>query len=143
VLARWQPFREVTSLQERVNQLFNDVFSDIDSPGAGVEKVGSEPEKITMYVGRNRKPVFLMEMAILARGPKSCTKSGAVNCRSIRRHRFCYTSPDDDPRKHPVFVSQPPVTSREVTIPAPIVSNGVRGTLRPSYTNFTLSLDAD
>lgn len=32
VLTRWQPFREVTSLQERVNQLFNDVFSDIDSP---------------------------------------------------------------------------------------------------------------
>jgi HSP20 family protein len=32
VLARWQPFREVTSLQERVNQLFNDVSSDIDSP---------------------------------------------------------------------------------------------------------------
>jgi HSP20 family protein len=32
VLTKWQPFREVTSLQERVNQLFNDVFSDIDSP---------------------------------------------------------------------------------------------------------------
>jgi hypothetical protein len=32
VLTRRQPFREVTSLQERVNQLFNDVFSDIDSP---------------------------------------------------------------------------------------------------------------
>src|ERR1700751_4442095 len=32
VLTRWQPFREITSLQERVNQLFNDVFSDIDSP---------------------------------------------------------------------------------------------------------------
>src|SRR5271170_6288061 len=32
VLTRWHPFREVTSLQERVNQLFNDIFSDIDSP---------------------------------------------------------------------------------------------------------------
>jgi HSP20 family protein len=32
VLTRWQPFREITSLQERVNQLFNDVFSEIASP---------------------------------------------------------------------------------------------------------------
>jgi HSP20 family protein len=32
VLTRWQPFREITSLQERVNQLlFNDVFSEIAS----------------------------------------------------------------------------------------------------------------
>ena len=37
VLTRWQPFREVTSLQERVNQLFNDVFSDIDSPDSSAQ----------------------------------------------------------------------------------------------------------
>ena len=27
----WQPFREVTSLQEHVNQIFGDVFSEMDS----------------------------------------------------------------------------------------------------------------
>ena len=31
VLTRWQPFRDHTSLQERVNQLLNDMFSDMDS----------------------------------------------------------------------------------------------------------------
>ena len=27
----WQPFREVTSLQEHVNQIFGDIFSEMDS----------------------------------------------------------------------------------------------------------------
>jgi HSP20 family protein len=28
-LVRWQPFRELTSLQEHINQLFTDVFPDM------------------------------------------------------------------------------------------------------------------
>lgn len=34
MLAQWQPFREFTSLQERVNQLFNNMFSDIGTTGS-------------------------------------------------------------------------------------------------------------
>jgi HSP20 family protein len=43
MLTQWQPFRELTSVQERVNQLFNNMFSD-----AGI--TGSEQ--------RNGSPVF-------------------------------------------------------------------------------------
>jgi HSP20 family protein len=30
-LTQWQPFREITSLQERMNQMFHDAFSGLDS----------------------------------------------------------------------------------------------------------------
>jgi HSP20 family protein len=33
-LTRWQPFREVTSLQERMNQLFNDFFPEMNDPSS-------------------------------------------------------------------------------------------------------------
>jgi HSP20 family protein len=34
MLTRWQPFRELTSLQERVNQLFDNMFSDFGFTGS-------------------------------------------------------------------------------------------------------------
>jgi HSP20 family protein len=33
-LTRWQPFREITSLQERMNQLFNDFFPEMNEPSS-------------------------------------------------------------------------------------------------------------
>lgn len=35
-LTQWQPFREITSLQERMNQLFRDAFSGLDSQEPGL-----------------------------------------------------------------------------------------------------------
>lgn len=34
MLTQWQPFRELTSVQERVNQLFNNMFSDAAITGS-------------------------------------------------------------------------------------------------------------
>lgn len=33
-LTRWQPFRELTSLQERMNQLFDDFFPEMNEPSS-------------------------------------------------------------------------------------------------------------
>jgi hypothetical protein len=79
----------------------------------GVKKAVSETGKITSYVGRNGKPVFLMDMAILAQRLWKCTKSGAPNPESARRPQNTYTSPGADPRKTPDFVVELSVMGRE------------------------------
>jgi HSP20 family protein len=61
VLTRWQPFREITSLQERVNQLFNDVFSEIASPDLSSLTSFSVAPRTDVYEEDDRI-LFEMEM---------------------------------------------------------------------------------
>jgi HSP20 family protein len=61
VLTRWQPFREITSLQERVNQLFNDVFSEIASPDRSLLTSFSVAPRTDVYEEDDRV-VLEMEM---------------------------------------------------------------------------------
>lgn len=89
MLAQLQPFRELTSLQERVNQLFNNMFSDIGITGseqrdgspvfAPVADVYEDDEKFTIALeipGVNEKDLKVtLEGNVLAvRGERQFSK---------------------------------------------------------------------
>ena len=81
VLTRWQPFREITSLQERVNQLFNDVFSEIASPDRSSLTSFSVAPRTDVYEEDDRI-VLEMEMPGFNGGRSTspayrCSKPGA------------------------------------------------------------------
>ena len=89
MLAQLQPFRELTSLQERVNQLFNNIFSDIGITGseqrdgspvfAPVADVYEDDEKFTIALeipGVNEKDlnVTLEGNVLTVRGERQFSK---------------------------------------------------------------------
>jgi HSP20 family protein len=137
-LSIWQPFREVTSLQEQVNQIFRDVFPEMDSLEQSLLAPMSATPKTDIYEEED-KVVLEMEVPGLHEEDINLTIEGNTLTISGERRQKQERKKGRYQRVERYYGS----FSRSFTLPASVDPNSIQASHEHGVLHISMSKKAE